>query len=136
QMLVDGGSLRRPLACWALVGQKFGFESVCEEPHPACTYRVRRVHPQASDGRLPHVVFGLNCGGLVVWREDEVEACVPVVDARIEQAYWLITRVELHGLSGAFREIAPKAGQREIIEIVGPTGGQRDDVLNLKFLSR
>src|SRR5438034_836240 len=62
-------------------------------------------------------------------RDDKVEARVPIVSTRIEQAPWFISWIDLHGLSDAFGEIAPKARQRETIQILGPTAGQWDDIL-------
>ena len=129
---VSGG--RSPVR--GLLGQELGFESVGEEPHPARTYRVRSVHAQPADGGSACIVLRDDSDGFVVRSKDKVEALVPVVSARIEQAHWLIALTKLYGLSGALRKIAPKAGQREIIQLVSATRCQRDDVLDLKFLAR
>ena len=127
---------QRPLPLGGLLGQELGFESVGEEPHPARMHGVRSVHAQPADSGSPYIVPRDDSDRFVIRCKDKVEALVPVVSAWIEQAHILIAWRKLDGLSGALREIAPKAGQREIVQLVGPTCCQRDDVLDVKFLTR
>lgn len=84
-----------------LLRKELGFESVREEPHPAGTYRVRSVHAQTADGGAACVVLAEDSDDLVVRSKDKLEAGVPVINARIEQAHWFIAQMKLYGLSGA-----------------------------------
>jgi hypothetical protein len=66
----------------------------------------------------------------------KLEVRVPVVRARVEEPNQPSRVGSWDCLSGCLRQIAPKAGQCEVLQDVCAASGPRGNVLDVEFLAR
>jgi hypothetical protein len=109
---------------------------VCEKPLPPRSRRVGRVHPEPQHGHPSGGVLALNQRHLVFRHEHELEMGVPVIGAGVEQRDLKFLVGDPHDLSRRLRQVAPKAGQGEVVEHVWTAPRPGGDVLDMELLAR
>jgi hypothetical protein len=134
------------LTCWSSsepsepvlaesVRKEFGLERVREKPSPARARRVRSVHAQTDHRRAAYVVAAFNEGQFLTRCNNKLEVRVPVVGARVEETDQPARVGNWDCLCRGLRQIAPKAGECEVLQQVPAASRSRGNVLDMEFLA-